>query len=62
MQILLVFSLNKIFQFWMIIDQVANNFRDFMKSIYLPGEPEKSYHFSKFIAPRLPHGFESFKS
>ena len=27
----------------------------------IPGEPEKSSHFKKFIAPGLLHRFESFK-
>ena len=27
----------------------------------IPGELEKSSHFKKFIAPRVPHKFEIFK-
>ena len=30
-------------------------------STNIPDEPEKSFHFGKFITPRLIHGFESFK-
>ena len=28
----------------------------------IPGEPEKSSNFQNFIASRVSHGFESFKS
>ena len=28
----------------------------------IPGEPEKSYHFKRFIAPTVLHRFEGFKS
>ena len=49
--------------FWLNGDQCHRSFYlNFIVSIScLPGEPEKSSHFWKFIATRVLHRFESFK-